>query len=941
MGSHRFPVAIVLAIVLSAAPGAAEKPRPFAMAEAELAAETGGRARVVVDPATSRARLIQIPAGSVRFDGASPIEKASRFFTRYEELLGIQDASHDLELVRSDSDQMGMTHLVFHQSYGELPVFGAELRVHLDSEGEIVTVNGTLVPDLKLDSDPDISWDVAESRARTLLAKENGLAAADLSFFGAELLVYRSGLIRGIPGHNHLAWKVEVGHGRSLREVFFVDAHSGRLIDRIDQIHTITRNIYHRNTNTILWREGDAVPYSGLSMTKDPEVNNLIQTAQETYDLYANITGGTFLSYDGNDSLMRSIYESDALSDGCPNAQWNGSTTDYCLGMAADDVIAHEWTHGYTDYNHNLIYAWQPGALNESYSDIFGEIVDVLNGTGLDDPSTPRSATGCSTFGGTNLPTLEVMSPTSAAGFYSAADANWNPDVWSISGTVELVDDGTDIPSDACEAISGFTEGRIALIDRGNCQFQTKVLNAENAGAVAVIVANHEDDTLVRMSGGDPPPEIPGLFTGLSTGDTFKSVLAQGLEVVMGMDSSTDDSVRWLVAEDTSAEAFRDMWNPNCFGDPASVSDGSYWCESGDGGGVHINSGISNHAFALLVDGGTYGGESISAIGMTKAAHVYWRAMSVYQGPTTDFPEHADSLELSCSDLIGQPITSLQTGATIGDTITASDCDQVAKAMSAVAMRATPSCDFDLVLEKDPPELPSGKAVFSERFSSPPGPEWAISSEGVYPEYNPGLTAWEWTNDVPDGGDGGTMWAIDSFFIGNCEPNDDDQSGVTRLESPSIEIPSAASGSILVFDHWVATEDGWDGGNLKISVNGGDYQLVSEEAFLYNSYNSSVIDEITNDGEVIENTNPMAGEPAYTGEDQGHVFGGSWGQSQIDLDFFAQPGDSVQLRWDFGIDGCNGFVGWYLDNIQVIAEGINPLAVRRTDGRRTIPEGPF
>jgi hypothetical protein len=185
------------------------------------------------------------------------------------------------------------------------------------------------------------------------------------------------------------------------------------------------------------------------------------------------------------------------------------------------------------------------------------------------------------------------------------------------------------------------------------------------------------------------------------------------------------------------------------------------------------------------------------------------------------------------------------------------------------------------------------------------------------------------------------MWAIDSYFIGDCEPNSDDQSGVTRLESPTIDLPSSASGALLVFDHWVATEDGWDGGNLKISVNGGDYQMIPSGAFLYNPYNSSVIDQVTINEQLLTNTNPLAGEAAYTGEDEGHVFGGSWGQSQVDLDFFAEPGDSLRLRWDFGIDGCNGFVGWYVDNVTVIAEGANRLPVRRSGGRRVIPSGSF
>ncbi len=939
MSVHRCGVSIVVTLLVAVSGSAAELPSPFVRAEADLAAVTDGGARVVVDPATSRARLIRLRSGSLQFKGNSVEERAGEFLAAWSDLLGVADAEHDLELGAKATDRFGMTHLEYRQSHGGVPVFGARLKLHFDAVGELTVVNGSLVPDIELDTMPTVPWMRAEAAARAMMAKRHGLASTDLDASTAELLVYRSGLTRGLPGSNHLVWMIEVSSGDRLREAFFIDAHDGSLVDRIDRIHTISRRVYHVDTNTLLWEEGNALPFEGLGATKDPEVNTLIDTASATYDLYANLTGGDFLSYNGNDAPMLSIYEADFLD--CPNATWNGATANFCFGFGVDDVVAHEWTHGYTDFNHNLIYAWQPGALNESFSDIFGEIVDVLNDNGLDSPSPPRSVSACSTFGGTNQPTLEVTSPSSIAGIYDAGYATWNPAVWSRSGTVELVDDGTGTATDACEALTGFTSGRIALIDRGSCQFATKALNAQTAGAIAIIVANHEDDSLYTMTGSDAGIEIPGLFIGLSDGQAFKTVEEQGLEVVMGMDSSTDDSVRWLVGEEVTGGPIRDMWNPECLGDPGNVSGARYWCSEDDSGGVHINSGISNHAFALLVDGGTFNGQSIAAIGMTKAAHIYWRAMSVYQTPTTGFADHADLMELSCSDLIGQPITSLSTGATIGDTISASNCNQVAKAMTATDMRAVPPCDFDVILDPNPPDLPTGKVVFSESFSSIPGSEWTISSQGVYPEYNAGQSAWRWTNVVPEGGSGGAFWAINSFFIGNCEPNDDDQSGVTRLESPEIEIPASASGATLVFDHWVATEDGWDGGNLKISVNGAAYQLVPAAAFVHNPYNSSVIDILTIDQQEIENSNPLAGEPAYTGIDQGHVFGGSWGQSQVDLDGLAQPGDTIRLRWDFGIDGCTGFEGWYLDNVKVIAEGIDPLAVRRSSGRRVVPENPF
>ena len=80
----------------------------------------------------------------------------------------------------------------------------------------------------------------------------------------------------------------------------------------------------------------------------------------------------------------------------CPNANWNGVTTNYCNGVTSDDVVSHEWGHAYTEYTSGLIYQWQSGALNESYSDIWGETIDLINGRedeGEDDspPSAPTA----------------------------------------------------------------------------------------------------------------------------------------------------------------------------------------------------------------------------------------------------------------------------------------------------------------------------------------------------------------------------------------------------------------------------------------------------------------------------------------------------------------------------------------------------------------------
>ena len=76
----------------------------------------------------------------------------------------------------------------------------------------------------------------------------------------------------------------------------------------------------------------------------------------------------------------------------------------------------------------------------------------------------------------------------------------------------------------------------------------------------------------------------------------------------------------------------------------------------------------------------------------------------------------------------------------------------------------------------------------------------------------------------------------------------------------------------------------------------------------------------------------MAGQPAYTGQDQGEL-AGSWGQSQIDLTALASGGDTIRIRFDFGVDGCTGVEGWYIGNYKVSTNDPRSLSVLRPSRR--------
>ena len=868
------------------------------------------------------------PKGS----SGSARDKARGFVREFGGVLGSSGADSDLVQVSSTADGLGGTTITYEQRYGDLPVYGGVVRARLDASDNLTAVNGTIVPDIEVDATPKLSASEAAQRAIATVAAdppdsasgESGpVSVVTLQAAKSTLEVYRTGLVRGVEGTNQLAYEVEVTNGANIRDVVIVNAHVGKILNRYTLVDgALFRRVFERTLATQVWQEGD--PFPG-SLNIDQQ--NIVNFSGQTYRLFFNTFGRD--SWDGAGAEMKIINNDPRIN--CPNANWNGLTTNYCNGVTADDVVAHEWGHAYTQETHGLIYQWQPGALNESYSDIWGEVVDQINGVGTDSPGGARTVGACSSHT-TPLPVLIINSPQSQQ--CAAGGAAFGPPLTftGLTGNVVLSLDGvggadTSTTNGCTPPFTNAAQiaGNIALVDRGVCGFAVKVKNLQNAGAVGVVVANNVAGVLT-MAGVDPTITIPSLIISLANGNIVKSYLSAGQTVNVTMRTTAqagagEDSYRWLVGEDATAfgSAIRDMWSPTCLADPGKVGDVEYQCDASDAGGVHTNSGVPNHGFALLVDGGTYNGRTVSPIGIVKAAHLYWRAQSVYQVPTTDFDDHADALEQSCQDLIGHPLLGLSVAgpaAPSGQSFTAADCSEVADMIAAVELRTdpTPKCGFTPMFDQNTPQLCAGQpnppTYFKEDFDKGLR-DWTLTNQGVFAGGWSG-TNWAADNTLP-GGRGGTA-AFAKDLDGQCSGGAGDQSGQMTMESPSIRLPSAEIfNPRLTFDHYVATEFLVDGGNVSISINGGPYARISASAFVFNPYNGTLLTKAAG------NTNPMEGQPAFSGTDGGQVTG-SWGQSQVDLGLVGvKAGDTFRLRFDFGMDGCGAIDGWYVDDVTVAA----------------------
>lgn len=142
--------------------------------------------------------------------------------------------------------------------------------------------------------------------------------------------------------------------------------------------------------------------------------------------------------------------------------------------------------------------------------------------------------------------TLTVTTPLSATGTYPVSRATFGPQLGAdvLTGTVIAALDPDDpagpAVEDACSPLtnSDVISGSIALVDRGNCDFTIKVRNAQDAGAIGVLIAdNLETPTPPVISGDDPELVIPTFGITLATGTILRTAAAP-VAIAVGADRS-------------------------------------------------------------------------------------------------------------------------------------------------------------------------------------------------------------------------------------------------------------------------------------------------------------------------------------------------------------------------------------------------------------------
>jgi hypothetical protein len=167
------------------------------------------------------------------------------------------------------------------------------------------------------------------------------------------------------------------------------------------------------------------------------------------------------------------------------------------------------------------------------------------------------------------VPMLSIVTPVpGASGLYAYNTASFGPPAAnpSVLGVMTYAGDG-------CAAYAANSlQGKVAVIDRGTCSFVIKVKNAQNAGALSVVIANNQGGAAPGLGGSDPTITIPTVSVSQTDGATIKNAIA--LAPNYGT-RSTRGNVQGSLTKDPNHRAGADAAGRPLLYTPSTLASGS------------------------------------------------------------------------------------------------------------------------------------------------------------------------------------------------------------------------------------------------------------------------------------------------------------------------------------------------------------------------------
>lgn len=389
---------------------------------------TGKRANTIANGADMvRIKDFSDVPNYIRFKGDFQIstDKARDYCRQF-----VKPDNADLKKINSSRDKLGIEHNRYVQTINNIPLEYSAYLIH-SRNGKCISMNGNIA------SNPQISGSFTLT-SRDALQQAMEYMDANLYIFEAgDENPYRKIYDEPVPEKVYMpqngnlysnqfraAYKIDLFALRPYnREYVYVDAENGAILHTQTRIHTadeegttvtgysgtrtITSDSYSGHYRLRETGRGNGIATYNCQNTDDydsavdfTDDDNYWDNANEqldqyatdahfatekTYDYYYDVHGRN--SIDDNGHELNSYIHFSLIDYGYNNninAFWNGEVMTYGDGDTASgitplttiDISAHEITHGLTSYTCNLVYQDESGALNESFSDIFGATVE-------------------------------------------------------------------------------------------------------------------------------------------------------------------------------------------------------------------------------------------------------------------------------------------------------------------------------------------------------------------------------------------------------------------------------------------------------------------------------------------------------------------------------------------------------------------------------------
>ncbi|MBS1812930.1 MAG: M4 family metallopeptidase [Acidobacteria bacterium] len=339
--------------------------------------------------------------------------------TNMRERLALENAATDLTLRSAEQDDLGQTHLRLIQKHHGIEVFGGQLISHIKGE-EDANIGGRTFDVKEVEATPAITAEQATELAKAAL-NFNGEFAVEPT---ATLVVLPHRIFKEDAGNEatltyQVTLQIEDGTEATAAHQYFVNAQDGQIVWHYNALpHGTGRSLYsgtvpvasayvppsglfgayyqmrdlgRGNSSTTNMNGGTTTAnnifYNSFDTWGDGTTGNMESAAvdaqwgiQKTWDYYLSVLGRRGM--DGNGGAIESRVH---YGSNYNNAfySWNSNRLSYGDGdgsmfnpLISLDIVGHEFTHGVTERTAGLIYSKESGALNESFSDIFGTAVE-------------------------------------------------------------------------------------------------------------------------------------------------------------------------------------------------------------------------------------------------------------------------------------------------------------------------------------------------------------------------------------------------------------------------------------------------------------------------------------------------------------------------------------------------------------------------------------